>query len=131
MVKAYLRYDFTDQCCLVNSSGVGSVFSYEGKTVFSPSNEFIYQWSPRTNQRISQLGIHEENLDISMHTVTCIQRHPLQENIVAAGYHNGSIILWNIELKSQLATFYGHKSKVNVLHFRYVSCCVAFFHNRL
>lgn len=48
--------------------------------------------------------------------VTCIEQSP-RDGIFAVGYADGSIRLWNEQMKNVFATFNGHKKSVTALRF--------------
>ena len=48
--------------------------------------------------------------------VTCIRQSP-QKTVLAVGYADGSIRLWNSQTNSVIATFNGHKRSITALCF--------------
>eukprot|EP00380_Ascogregarina_taiwanensis_P023363 284816013_5 len=69
---------------------------------------------------MSKLSVAEAIPDASSGRVTRIVVHPLESNVVAAGYIDGSVRLWDLSSKKLLATFSGHRSGISALEFRWV-----------
>ncbi|GAA5952168.1 hypothetical protein JCM3765_005213 [Sporobolomyces pararoseus] len=103
MVKTYLRHGPTEVFGLVTSNTSNSV--WDGKKAYVPACEDVLVWETRTGTQISMW--HETGLK---HLVTCIARSPVDWDLFAVGYSDGSIRLWNSSTSQVRVTFNGHKS---------------------
>ncbi|KAK9170825.1 G-protein beta WD-40 repeat [Cryptosporidium meleagridis] len=67
-----------------------------------------------------------EGIPSIVHYVTAICGHPKKPEIIAVGYSDGSVRVWNISLKSVIHTFHGHGKNITALKFcrngNYLSC---------
>jgi U3 small nucleolar RNA-associated protein 12 len=132
MVKGYLKYIFLKQFGLLSNPNCCPVFDLSGKTIFTGSNEFVYQWNKCTSENLLSLAFPSSESNVDSHTVTCISIHPFECSTLAVGYQNGSIRLWNTETREILMTFDGHKSRITVLQFRsvyfnFICACTLYF----
>ncbi|EEA05532.1 uncharacterized protein CMU_025380 [Cryptosporidium muris RN66] len=58
-----------------------------------------------------------EGISSTIHYVTSLCRHPTKSDIIAAGYSDGSVRIWNIEQGDIIHIFHGHKKSISVLRF--------------
>lgn len=67
-----------------------------------------------------------EGIPSIVHYVTAICEHPRRPEVVAVGYSDGSVRVWNISLKSVIHTFHGHGKNITALKFcksgNYLAC---------
>ncbi|KAH8582048.1 WD41 repeats containing [Cryptosporidium sp. chipmunk genotype I] len=67
-----------------------------------------------------------EGIPSIVHYVTTICGHPKKPEVIAVGYSDGSVRVWDISLKSVVHTFHGHGKNITALKFcrsgNYLSC---------
>lgn len=67
-----------------------------------------------------------EGIPSIVHYVTAICEHPKRPEVVAVGYSDGSVRVWDISLKSVIHTFHGHGKNITALKFcksgNYLAC---------
>lgn len=124
MVKSYLRYCFATDFGVVTSPESNVVFDHSGTIAITGANEFLSLWNPRTGEIVSKLSpatcqyLNDENHSTSFSSpVTRICSHPVEKDVVAAGYSDGSVRCWNTSTGELLLTLGGHKSSVAYLEF--------------
>ena len=142
MVKAYQRYRFDGDFGVVASLDSNVCFNKRGDFIYTAQNEFMAIWNPKTSKLVNKLSVNDSSVisdwipdsaedgENTMQNgtgsanrlgpipISCIRQSPTQHQIVAVGYIDGSIRLWDVDKKIILATFHGHKSKVAVIAFR-------------
>jgi U3 small nucleolar RNA-associated protein 12 len=101
---------------------------YDGKYAYVPALEDVLVWDVKKGQMVSIPDSEANNMvsdifQLSMWhetghraEVTCIQRS-VHKHIVAVGYADGSIRLWDSSSESAITTFNGHKRSVTALAF--------------
>ncbi|KAL5726209.1 Dip2/Utp12 protein [Ranunculus cassubicifolius] len=119
MVKSYLRYEPAAVFGVVAS--VESNISYDntGKLVISPALEKLGIWNVRQ-------GVCAKTLSPSRGpslAVTTIASSP--SSLVASGYADGSIRIWDSEKGSCETTFNGHKGAVTALKYNKIGALLA------
>lgn len=125
MVKSYLRYE---------SAGSFGVISSGANTVWIPPNqsastggssgraivgglEEILTWDLKTSSLLSRFSDGtSRNNDGHMPEVT-ILRHDPNMDLIAAGYVDGSIRVWDMKSGDVVVTFSGHKGAISALKF--------------
>lgn len=121
MVKSYLRYRFATDFGVVSSPDSNVILDQTGTHLFAGVNEFVYKWNPRTSEATTKVSVAAVNPDaVSSGYVTHVAKHPTAPGLVAVGYSDGSIRLWDMEERQLLVTFHGHKTGVSALQFRSV-----------
>lgn len=128
MVKSYARYEH-GSCFGVISSGANIVYvpqpnqssSASGKVITAGLEEILI-WNIKTGELLQKLrdtvdpgSINAKTLS-SPATVSALQYHE-QANIIAAGYSDGTIKVWDIASSSVVIVFTGHKSAITQLFF--------------
>ncbi|KAJ1611998.1 WD40 repeat-containing protein of plant origin [Cryptosporidium canis] len=67
-----------------------------------------------------------EGIPSIVHYVTAICEHPKKPEVIAAGYSDGSVRVWDISLNSVIHTFHGHGKNITALKFcksgNYLAC---------
>lgn len=123
MVKGYLRYRFDGDFGVVTSAESNVAFDNTGTKAITGSNEFLAIWEPRTGEIVSKFSASfmSENPNSTTGPVTRVCSHPLQRDVSAVGYFDGSVRLWdtstNCTTNSLLLTLNGHKSGIAHLEF--------------
>eukprot|EP00457_Paulinella_chromatophora_P001112 gb/GEZN01001114.1/.p1 GENE.gb/GEZN01001114.1/~~gb/GEZN01001114.1/.p1 ORF type:complete len:1078 (+),score=202.01 gb/GEZN01001114.1/:38-3271(+) len=111
MVKSYLKYELRDSWgVLVSPEGQVQVDS-TGKFAVSPALEHLAVWSIKEGVLVGLLGDPENKA-----VVTCTASTS-DSKLVAAGYSDGRIRVWDVAARSNLSTLHGHSAAVTVLRF--------------
>jgi len=126
MVKSYLRYVPSSTLGVVASANSNILCAHPPSSnhtsrtqptfAIAPALESIKIWNVKTS--MLQATLHDPP---STAEVTALVQNPVRKNIIAAGYEDGSVRVWNMNEdwnNGELAvTFNGHKSAVNILCF--------------
>lgn len=127
MVKSYDRYEQEASFGVIasNSNVIWLPPLQSSKSIgraLTAALEEILVWDIKTGEIISRLrdgltpGAHNAPTSLAPATVTVLAYHP-ESNIVASGYSDGSIKVWDLASASVIMTFQGHKSGVSILKF--------------
>lgn len=121
-VKNYLRYDFDDSFGLVAAAQAHvpvrllHLRDTQDRFLAVPASENIYFWDLKTKQIINKLTYEDKNSS----EVTCLEvhhgGHP-RTNLIAVGYANGRVRVFEYETGVLKTTFTGHRSAVSALAF--------------
>lgn len=118
MVKSYSRYEQLSSFGVIASNGnvlwlppSSTASSTSAGRALVPGLEDILIWDIKTGSLISRWKDSD-----SKGEVTTVAFEP-ESNLVAAGYDDGSIRLWDASSGTILSTFNGHKSAVSTLLF--------------
>lgn len=108
MVKSYLRHGGTEVFGLIASNSSNSLF--DGKRAYVPALEDVFVWDTKRGERIAMWHA-------TGHTspVTAISRSPVDPNLFAVGYQDGSIRLWSGKSHDPLSIFEGHRRAISIL----------------
>jgi U3 small nucleolar RNA-associated protein 12 len=110
MVKTYLKYYLKDVLGLITGKLCKPITSFDGKLLFTGSNEYIIVIDLKTGQIIKKL-----KSEVSQ--VTCLCLDPTG-NHLAVGYQNGTIIVFDVlNDYSPAKKFSLHKSAITSLQF--------------
>ncbi|OWB83102.1 hypothetical protein B5S33_g1731 [[Candida] boidinii] len=126
MVKSYQRYEQADAFGVIASHS-NSIYlppkdSKSSGRAITAGLEEILIWDIKTGELISKLkdGVNPGALVSSSQTapqqVVSLEYEP-NSNIVASGYEDGSIKIWDITSSSVVINFKGHKSAVTKMKF--------------
>ncbi|KAL5546056.1 hypothetical protein UlMin_005743 [Ulmus minor] len=122
MVKAYLRYDPAATFGVIVSFGSNITYDSSGKHLLAPALERIGVWHVRQ-------GICTRTLDPSPASrgpslaVSSIAASP--STLVASGYADGSIRIWDSEKGTCETTLNGHKGAVSALRYNKLGSMLA------
>lgn len=116
MVKAYLRYEHSAQFGVVASGACGICFDADGKTLYSGGLENVNAW--RIRQGTLTATLRQEALDETKAPpeATCMAHCPVSP-LLAVGYADGSVRLWNTAANECTITLNGHRTAVTALAF--------------
>ncbi|CCK71302.1 snoRNA-binding rRNA-processing protein DIP2 KNAG_0G02450 [Huiozyma naganishii CBS 8797] len=129
MVKSYQRFEQSAVFGVI-SSEANNVWlpPLKGRSSGSPGQiitsalENVNIWDIKTGELIAQLqdGITPGSADSKVNTkpaeVTFLQYHP-DSSLLAVGYRDGNIKVWDLVSKTVLINLNGHKSSITVLKF--------------
>ncbi|PON49000.1 Guanine nucleotide-binding protein, beta subunit [Parasponia andersonii] len=122
MVKAYLRYEPAAVFGVIASVGSNIAYDSSGKHLLTPALEKVGVWHVRQ-------GVCTKILDPSASSrgpslgVTSIAASP--SALVAAGYADGSIRIWDMERGTCETTLNGHKGAVTTLRYNKLGSLLA------
>ncbi|KAI5951059.1 DIP2 [Candida jiufengensis] len=129
MVKSYNRYD-QEKCFGVITSHSNIVWlppsdsqssTSVGRALTSGLEEILI-WDIKTGELLQRFndsltpGASNSSTTIAPSPVTYLTYHK-ETNLIAAGYMDGKIKIWDISSQSVLMTFEGHKSSISILKF--------------
>jgi len=109
MVKAYLRYNPTVSFGVVCSGSVA--LDDETENVLSASLEVVNIWNVRRGELVGTLRDLKNKSP-----VTALLLAP-NGNLVAVGYHDGAVRIFDLKDRTCSMTLNGHKKRVTCLHF--------------
>ncbi|KJP85931.1 hypothetical protein AK88_04406 [Plasmodium fragile] len=117
MVKSYDRYEFEDCFGIVNSKTSNCVF-LNYSSILSGHDECVGLWNIQEKEIKKKLTVPftAPYYYFSYH-VTHICVNPKNKNMVAVGYVNGCIKVFDLESNKVTSTFSGHTSAINKLKF--------------
>lgn len=120
LTKQYLRYKPHATFNILGSGRGGAVFAHvPGRgslaqaqrlvAVAAAQNIIVWDWRRQEKVRV---------LEGDKHEVTCLAKMTGEHSVLlAVGYQDGSIRLWNVASGELEVTFHGHKSAVNCISF--------------
>ncbi|XP_062117383.1 uncharacterized protein LOC133831195 [Humulus lupulus] len=114
MVKSYLRYEPASAFGVIASIGSNVAYDSSGKHLLAPALEKVGVWHVRQ-------GVCIKTLDPSAYSrgpslgVTAIAVDASHSSLVAIGYADGSIRIWDFEKGTCETTLNGHKGAVTVI----------------
>lgn len=114
MVKAYLRYRH-DGAFGVAASQCNAIFDPSGKFFVTATLETVSVWKTRSGERMVSLSNAETSKQRPIE-VKALAYAP-NGNLIAAGYSDGSICLWDLSTQQISARFHGHKRSITRLVF--------------
>ncbi|ANQ10185.1 Uncharacterized protein PCOAH_00046380 [Plasmodium coatneyi] len=117
MVKSYDRYEFEDCFGIVNSKTSNCVF-LNSSSILSGHDECVGLWNIQEKEIKKKLTVPftAPYYFFSYH-VTHICVNPKDKNMIAVGYVNGCIKVFDVESNKVTSTFAGHTSAINKLKF--------------
>ncbi|KAF5835893.1 quinon protein alcohol dehydrogenase-like superfamily [Dunaliella salina] len=124
MVKAYLRYEFGGAFGVVNS-GPAPCYDASGKLLVTAALENLAVWNVKQGSLAATLvpgpstsgGASTSSSHAAAAEVTCITRAPGNSPLIAAGYADGSVRIWDLSSNDCVVTLKGHKAGVTALRF--------------
>lgn len=128
MVKSYDRYEQAKSFGVVALSNVVWLPPSDGQSsksigrAISSGIEEILVWDIKTGEIVNRLrdgltpGASNASTSQAPSPITLLE-HYEATNIVAAGYADGSIKIWDLTSTSVLISFQGHKSAISILKF--------------
>ncbi|ETW16000.1 hypothetical protein PFFVO_05102 [Plasmodium falciparum Vietnam Oak-Knoll (FVO)] len=117
MVKSYDRYEYEDCLGIVNSKSSNCVF-LNNNNIISGHDECVGIWNINEKEIKKKLSVpFLPPYYFFTYHVTYICLNDVNKNIVAVGYTNGSIRLFDMEKNKILSTFSGHTSGICKLKF--------------
>lgn len=121
MVKSYSRY-IQDEVFGLISTQSNTIHLPDKNLLFTSALDEVLIWNLKTQTIISKLndtitpGSLNSNSNSPPAQVTVLTYNKFS-NLLAVGYSNGDIKLWDISTNSVLIKFQGHKSSISKLIF--------------
>ncbi|WCJ34441.1 transducin family protein / WD-40 repeat family protein [Euphorbia peplus] len=115
MVKAYLRYEPTASFGVIASLESNIAYDSSGKHLLAPALEKLGVWHVRQGVCTKTLAPSTSSRAGPSLAVTSIASSP--SSLVASGYANGSIRIWDSDKGTCETTLNGHKGAVTVLRY--------------
>lgn len=110
--RQYFRFEPSGKFGLISSPDCNIIYRKGGKEVISGTLETFSSWNLRTG---SLNGSWNDSDNKS--SVSCLQISPVDSNVLAVGYEDGSVRLWNLEQSESTVVLRGHKTAVTALCF--------------
>lgn len=120
--KNYLRYVHESTFGLVAASQVGSSIEYlrmrntKDRYVAVPANEDVFFWDLKTKQLVNQLTYDGPNF-AEVTILKCFNGGHPRTNLIAVGYANGHIRIFEYETGELKTSFIGHRTAISALCF--------------
>ncbi|KAL0244514.1 hypothetical protein GEMRC1_008598 [Eukaryota sp. GEM-RC1] len=112
MVQSYLRFEHEESFGLTASSSHHGVIDKHGRCLYCPTSDYVTSWNTHLNLLDVKFA-HEAGVE-----VTCVNYFSNDLiSVVAVGYANGTIKLFNNSDLSLRCRFDGHRSPVLILTF--------------
>lgn len=121
-VKNYLRYAHEDSFGIIAASqaGVGikllPMRDTQDRFIAVPASENVYFWDLKTKQIINRLSYDDTN-SAEVTALECHYGGHPRTNLIAVGYANGRVRVFEYETGYHKTTFTGHRSAVTALAF--------------
>ena len=110
LTKQYLRYRCSGICNTIASGKGGAVFLNKNNAAVASVGDITF-WDLRKKEKQTSLIVDsKKKLE-----VTCISPSPSDSRLLAVGYSDGSIRLWDVGTRETEVTFTGHKTTVTCL----------------
>ncbi|KAI8563256.1 hypothetical protein RHMOL_Rhmol03G0098700 [Rhododendron molle] len=122
MVKAYLRYEPAAAFGVIASVDSNIAFDSSGKHLLAPALENVGVWHVRQGLCTKTLAPSASARGPSL-AVTSIASSP--SSLIASGYADGSIRIWDSEKGTCETTLNGHKGAVTTLRYNKLSSLLA------
>jgi len=122
LTKNYLRYQHESTFGVVAASQTGSSIKYlrlrnsKDRIVAVPAGEYVYFWDLKTKQIVNKLDYHADNAS-EVTVIECHHGGHARTNLIAVGYANGHVRLFEYETGMLKSTFTGHRTPISALAF--------------
>ena len=122
LTKNYLRYVHDATFGLVAASQAGSSTKFlhmrgtRDRFVAVPANECVLFWDLKTKQIVNKLNYDADNA-AEVTTFSCYHGGHARTNLIAIGYANGHIKVFEYETGALRTTFTGHRTAISALVF--------------
>eukprot|EP00249_Psilotum_nudum_P021026 c27942_g1_i2 orf=1058-3220(-) len=122
MVKAYLRYEHAAVFGVVVSSDSNICYDNTGKLILAGALEQLAVWNVKQGRCVQNLApvvasSSSSSSSTARPAVTSLACMPLSKSLVAVGYGDGSIRIWDIINGTCETTLNGHKSAATALRY--------------
>lgn len=111
MGKQYLRYIPRLTFGVVTSHRSNALYDSTGQLAVVPSLECVHVWDIKKGIKVGTLSDPDVKSEV---TALAISADGL---ILAAGYSDGSVRIWNLKTHNLSLVFHGHKNEVTALYF--------------
>lgn len=122
LTKNYLRFVHDSTFGVVAASQVGSSIRFlqmrntKNRFIAVPACENVYFWDQKTKQIINQLNYDADNAS-EVTVIECYHGGHPRTNLIAVGYANGRIRVFEYETGTLKTTFTGHRTSISALAF--------------
>ena len=108
MVKTYLNFALSQTSGLIVSNNANITFAESQKIVFTACNEYLIAYDMKTGEQIEK--IFDQKIKISFLANT--------SSLIAVGYENGSIAMYEIANKTfSKQKYFNHKNAITCVSF--------------
>ncbi|KAL4512906.1 hypothetical protein ABPG72_017591 [Tetrahymena utriculariae] len=115
MVKAYLRYVFNKAAGLVTGHSANII--YYDNMIISGNSQYVLILDIKTGEVVQILHENNKNSEVTSLAISVTNSNKQHNVILAAGFADGDVILWNWEDFSYKCNLNGHKSNVSHIQF--------------
>ncbi|CAM6097849.1 unnamed protein product [Calypogeia fissa] len=117
MVKAYLRYEEAAAFGVIVSPEANIDYDSSGKLLLAGALEQLVVWNVKQGRSIHTLSLPNPNGVGGKASVASVLRMPSSESLVAAGYSDGTVRIWDIVKGTCDTTLVGHKAATTALRY--------------
>lgn len=122
LTKNYLRFVHDSTFGLVAASQVGGSIKFlqiqntRGRFLAVPANENVFIWNLKTKQIVNRLSYDADN-SAEVTVIACYHGGHPRTNLIAVGYANGYVRVFEYETGLLKVTFTGHRTAVSAVAF--------------
>ncbi|KRX07433.1 WD40-repeat-containing domain [Pseudocohnilembus persalinus] len=117
MVKAYLKYVFRKSFGAITTGNSNVLVTNKTNQIITGSNQYVNIINMKSGQVDKVLYDEQKNESVTFLKLGKDSNNI--QNILAVGYEDGDVILWNLNTYEQITNLNGHKAAVTSMDFDY------------
>uniref|UniRef100_A0A7S3MHG5 Guanine nucleotide-binding protein subunit beta-like protein n=1 Tax=Spumella elongata TaxID=89044 RepID=A0A7S3MHG5_9STRA len=116
-MKSYLRYEPKKQFGVIASPQCNAQYDYTGNLAFTGAIQEVCGWNLRQSVQVNKLSFDEPSYPFRTGGDVTILQTSSSKPIIAVGYTNGIVRIYNYLNETLVATLKGHRSMISSLCF--------------